>query len=136
VPGSADFTIDVRAVTDEAIAELERHVEETVATVASEEHLEVELKQTFALDPVALDTKLVDAVERAAESEGASSRRLPSGAGHDAMLVARRAPTAMIFVPSREGISHAPEEYTSPEHAELGMRVLAATLRETLQPDR
>jgi allantoate deiminase len=136
VPGMADFTIDVRATTDETIAELERHVAETVARVAAEERLDVDLQQTFALDPVALDPALVDAVQRAAESEGASWRRLPSGAGHDAMLVAKRAPTAMIFVPSREGISHAPEEYTSPGHAELGMRVLAAALRQTLQPDR
>jgi allantoate deiminase len=136
VPGSADFTIDVRAATAEAIAELERQVEETVAAIAAAEQLEAELQQTFALDPVTLDARLVEAVERAAESEGASWRRLPSGAGHDAMLVARRGvPTAMIFVPSREGISHAPEEYTSPAHAELGMRVLAATLRQTLRPD-
>jgi allantoate deiminase len=134
VPGLVDFTIDVRAATGEAIAELERHVEETVAAVAAEERLEADLQPTFTLDPVELDPRLVGAVERAAESEGASWRRLPSGAGHDAMLVARHVPTAMIFVPSRGGISHSPEEHTSPEHAELGMRVLAAALRRILRP--
>lgn len=133
VPGYADFTIDVRAPSHAALAELERHVEETVASVAEEEQLEVDLEPTFALDPVTLDAELVEAVERAAEAERASWRRLPSGAGHDAMVVARAAPTAMIFVPSRDGVSHAPEEYTSPEHMELGMRVLASTLRQALE---
>lgn len=136
VPGLADFTIDVRAATDAGIAELERQVEETVATVAAEERLEAELRRTFALDPVALDPELVAIVERAAAGEGASWRRLPSGAGHDAMLVARCVPTAMVFVPSRDGISHSPEEHTTPAQAELGMRVLAATLRETLRRRR
>lgn len=136
VPGFADFTIDVRAATDATIAELEQHVDETVARVAAEEGLEVDLLPTFALDPVELDPELVGAVERAAESEGASWRRLPSGAGHDAMIVARHVPAAMIFVPSRAGISHAPQEYTSPEHAELGMRVLAATMRQILRSGR
>lgn len=136
VPGYADFTIDVRAATGAGIEELERLVDKTVRTVAAEESLEAELEQTFALDPVGLDAALVDAVERAAQAEGASWRRLPSGAGHDAMLVAPHAPTAMIFVPSRDGVSHAPEEYTSPAQAELGMRVLAATLRHTLEAGR
>ena len=62
--------------------------------------------------------------------------RMPSGAGHDAMLVGRRVPAAMIFVPSRGGISHSPEEYSSPAHVELGMRVLAGALRQILSGDR
>ena len=90
--------------------------------------------EVVGLDPVELDATLVDAVERAADGEAASRRRLASGAGHDAMLLARHVPTAMIFVPSRNGISHSPEEYTSPAQAELGMRVLAATLHQLLRP--
>jgi allantoate deiminase len=58
---------------------------------------------------------------------------MPSGAGHDAMLVGSRAPAAMIFVPSRRGISHSPDEYSSPAHVELGMRVLADALRQVLR---
>jgi acetylornithine deacetylase/succinyl-diaminopimelate desuccinylase-like protein len=74
-----------------------------------------------------------EAVERAAIAEGARWRRMPSGAGHDAMLVGRHVPTGMIFVPSRDGISHSPEEYTSPDQLELGTRVLAAALRDLLR---
>jgi allantoate deiminase len=132
VPGLADFTLDVRATTSAELAELERIVEETVARVAVEEGLEVDLQQTFALEPLALDPMLVDVVARAAVTEGASSLRLPSGAGHDAMLIGRRAPAAMIFVPSRGGISHSPDEYSSPAHIDLGVRVLARSLRELL----
>ncbi len=122
VPGLADFTIDVRASTAAAIEELEQLVEATVARVAEEEGLAVELEQTFALEPLELDPDLVAAVERAAAEAGARARRMPSGAGHDAMVIGRHVPAAMLFVPSRRGISHSPEEYSSPEHVELGMR--------------
>jgi allantoate deiminase len=135
VPGLADFTIDVRATTPEGVAELERLVEETVARIAREEGLEAELEPAFALEPLELDPQLVDAVERAAAEEGATSRRLPSGAGHDAMVIGRHVPAAMIFVPSRGGISHSPDEYSSPAEVELGMRVLAATLKQSLRAE-
>jgi hydantoinase/carbamoylase family amidase len=132
VPGLADFTIDVRSPAAAEIKELEHLVEATVARVAVEEGLVAEFEQTFALDPLQLDPELVDVVERAARAEGASTMRMPSGAGHDAMLVGRRAPAAMIFVPSRAGVSHSPEEYSSPAHVELGMRVVAGSLRQLL----
>jgi hydantoinase/carbamoylase family amidase len=135
VPGLADFTIDVRAATAQGVAELEHVVEESVARIAREEGLEAELEQIFSLEPLELDPQLVDAVERAAAAEGASSRRIASGAGHDAMVIGRHVPAAMIFVPSRGGISHSPEEYSSPSEVELGMRVLAATLKQSLRPD-
>ena len=135
VPGLAEFTIDVRAATPNDVAELERLVEEAVARVAREEGLEAELEPTFALEPLELDPQLVEAVERAAAAEGASSRRMPSGAGHDAMVIGRHIPAAMIFVPSRSGISHSPDEYSSPGEVELGMRVLAATIRQSLRAE-
>jgi allantoate deiminase len=135
VPGIADFTIDVRAPTAEGVAELEAVVRETVSRIAGEEGLEFELEPTYLLEPLELDPTLVAAVERAAAEEGATSRRMPSGAGHDAMVIGRQVPAAMIFVPSRGGISHSPEEYSSPSEVELGMRVLAATLRQSLRAE-
>ncbi|NUT55581.1 MAG: hydantoinase/carbamoylase family amidase [Thermoleophilia bacterium] len=136
VPGVADFTIDVRATTAAAMVELEGLVEATVARIAREEGLEPTVERTFALDPLELDPDLVDVVERAAAAAGASSMRMPSGAGHDAMLVGRHVPAAMIFVPSRNGISHSPDEYTAPAHVELGVTVLANALRELLGTGR
>jgi allantoate deiminase len=135
VPGLAEFTIDVRAPNAAAMTELERLVEGTVARVAHEEGLAADVEQTFALEPVELDPSLVDVVERAALAEGASAMRMPSGAGHDAMIVGRRAPAAMIFVPSRGGVSHSPAEHSAPAHVELGMRVLTGTLGRLLEKE-
>jgi N-carbamoyl-L-amino-acid hydrolase len=105
-------------------------VADVVRRVAAEEGLEAEVEPTFALEPLELDAALIDAVESAAAGEGATSRRLPSGAGHDAMVIGRHVPAAMIFVPSAGGISHSPAERSSPDEVELGMRVLAATLEQ------
>jgi len=128
VPGLVELTVDTRSAVAEGVAELERFVPELIARVASEEGLEAEVEPTSSLQPVALDTGLVAAIEQAAAAEGATSRRLPSGAGHDAMVLGRYVPAAMIFIPSAGGISHSPAEHSSPEEVELGMRVLAATL--------
>lgn len=133
VPDFAEFTIDVRAATADGMAEWGRVVEEVVQRVAAEEGLDVEVDQTFALEPLELDPQLVDTVERAAAVVGASAKRMPSGAGHDAMVVGRSAPAAMIFVPSRRGISHSPQEHSDAAEVELGMHVLAETLRQSLR---
>jgi allantoate deiminase len=133
VPGLVDFTIDVRAPTAETLAELELLIQATVMRIADEEGLVPELEPTFALEPLVLDAGLVDVVERAAVAEGATAVRMPSGAGHDAMPIGRRVPAAMIFVPSRGGLSHSPLEYTSPDHVALGTQVLTRALRELLR---
>jgi hydantoinase/carbamoylase family amidase len=128
VPGACEFTIDVRAPTAEALASAEQHVHETLARVSEEEDLGVELEEIYRLAPVPLDQHLQETLERAAGTIGAKTMRLPSGAGHDAMVLARHVPTAMVFVPSRRGISHSPDEFTAPEQCELGARVLAEAL--------
>ena len=135
VPGVADFTIDVRAATPGNLALLDALVSETVTRIAAEEGLGHALEQTFALEPLELDPCLAAALERAADAEGASTMRKPSGAGHDAMVVGRHVPAAMLFVPSRGGVSHSPHEYSEPAQVELGMRVLAATLRGSLRAE-
>jgi allantoate deiminase len=130
VPGVAEIVIDVRSPTADGFARVDGFVRETLARIAGEEKLELELAETHRLDPVPLDPGLQDVLERAAEAEGASLVRMASGAGHDAMILGRHVPAGMLFVPSRGGISHSPAEYTAPEHCELGARVLAGALRE------
>jgi allantoate deiminase len=132
VPGVADFTIDVRAASASGMRRLEAFVQETVERVAADEGLTVDLVETFSLDPLELDAELVERVAHAADGEGARAIRMPSGAGHDAMIVGRHVPAAMLFVPSRGGISHSPDEHSDPADLELGMRVLASTLRQSL----
>jgi allantoate deiminase len=79
-------------------------------------------------EPATMDESLLDVCRSAAESCGATWRRMPSGAGHDSQLMASRVPTAMVFVPSVEGRSHTPAEYTSPEDCVRGASVLATAL--------
>ena len=129
VPGLAEFTIDVRSPSAIELRELDDLVRETVTTIADEEGLQAELEQTFVLEPLSLDPALVAVMEDAANREGATLKRMPSGAGHDAMVIGRLAPAAMLFVPSHGGISHSPAERSRPEDLELGMRVLASAVR-------
>jgi hydantoinase/carbamoylase family amidase len=130
VPGAAELTIDVRSPTAEGFAWLEPFVRKTLKRIAAEERLGLELRETHRKQPVTLDPALQDALEAAAKVEGATTLRMPSGAGHDAMVLAHHVPAAMLFVPSRGGLSHTPDEFTPPEQCELGARVLARAVRQ------
>jgi hydantoinase/carbamoylase family amidase len=130
IPGLAEFSVDVRSPTAEGFARVEQFVRDILAGIAEEEGLGLELEETHRLQPVPLDSAIQDVLERASEHEGAAHMRLPSGAGHDAMILGRHVPAGMLFVPSRGGVSHSPAEYTAPEHCELGARVLARALAE------
>jgi hydantoinase/carbamoylase family amidase len=129
VPGAAEFTIDVRSPTPHGFAQADAFTRGLVERVAAEEGLEAELTVTHRKEPVALDTGLQDVLVAAAEAEGASYRRMASGAGHDAMVLAHHVPAVMLFVPSRDGISHSPDEFTPLEQCELGARVLKRAVR-------
>jgi acetylornithine deacetylase/succinyl-diaminopimelate desuccinylase-like protein len=80
-------------------------------------------------DPVPFDGGLLDAIRAAADDLGYTRRDMHSGAGHDAQILGRHVPSAMIFVPSVNGRSHCPEEHTSAEDIERGVNVLYGTLR-------
>jgi hydantoinase/carbamoylase family amidase len=133
VPGASEFTIDVRSATADGFARLEPFVRETLERIAAEEELGLELLETHRKQPAALDPALQDALEAAADEEGATTLRMPSGAGHDAMVLAHHIPAAMLFVPSRGGLSHTPDEFTTPEQCELGARVLARAVRQLVE---
>jgi allantoate deiminase len=129
IPGTAEFTIDARAGDADTFARAEKFIRDTLERVAAEEQLELEVTKTHRKPPTPLDPGLQDLLAQGAAAEGATARSMPSGAGHDAMVLAKHVPAAMLFVPSRAGISHSPDEYTSPEQCELGARVLARAVR-------
>jgi allantoate deiminase len=129
IPGTAELTIDARAGNADAFARAEKFVRDTLERVAAEEQLELEVSETHRKPPMPLDPELQELLARAAAAEDAIALSMPSGAGHDAMVLAKHVPAAMLFVPSRAGISHSPDEYTSPEQCELGARVLARAVR-------
>lgn len=128
VPGTVTLDVDVRdsdAHTREAI------VGEIVATahaIAAARRLTVTVDEIVVDTPVACDPTIIDASVAACEALDLSFRRMISGAYHDAMIMGRRVPVGMIFVPSRDGVSHHPDEYTSPEDLDRGVAVLAEAL--------
>jgi hydantoinase/carbamoylase family amidase len=130
VPGLAELTVDARSPTAEGFARVEAFVGETLEQIAAEEGLELDVSVTHRKAPVALDERIQKVLERAADAEGASHARLPSGAGHDAMILAAHVPAGMLFVPSRGGRSHTPEEHTEERYCDLGARVLARAVAE------
>ncbi|GAB3358530.1 M20 family metallo-hydrolase [Modestobacter lapidis] len=128
VPGLARFSLDLRhpdlAVRDRLLDGVHR----ICSSVAARHGVEVDVVRDKDEEPATMDGGLLDVCREAAERCGASWRRMPSGAGHDSQLMASRVPTAMVFVPSVEGRSHTPAEYTSPEDCVRGASVLATAL--------
>jgi N-carbamoyl-L-amino-acid hydrolase len=126
----AAVTVDLRHPTSAALADAEARVEASAREIAAAEGLRIRIRRLVHAAPVRFDELLVGHVQAAADSHGFSSRRMLSGAGHDAQIMAARCPCAMVFVPSRGGVSHSPLEYTAPEHLVAGAEVLlGAALR-------
>ena len=94
------------------------------------QHCSVKVTPTLHDDPCAFDPVVVGYVERAAQALKLAHRRMPSGASHDAMYMARACPTGMIFVPCERGISHNEAENARPEDLAAGARVLTTALLE------
>ena len=128
VPDRALFTVDLRHSDARALKEIEEKVAAFGEDVARQEGVAVERRSLARFDPVPFDPGVMEAIRRAATDLGVACRPMVSGAGHDAQMMARICPAAMIFVPSQDGISHNPREYTLPEDLERGARVLRRTL--------
>lgn len=124
VPACATMTVDLRNTDEELLQKAERRLADVVAAAAEGEDCTVETRTLARFEPVVFDPSVVDLVERTAERLGHLVRRMPSGAGHDAQMMARVCPTAMIFTQSHNGLSHNPAEYTSPEDLRAGADVL------------
>ena len=126
VPGRVDFTVQWRDAETERLDRMEAIIHATADAVAAERGLALERSAYATIDPAPCDPDLAARIESAAKSVVPGSwRRMPSGALHDAANVAHRMPAAMLFVPSKRGISHSFEEDTSREDLVLGARVLA-----------
>lgn len=126
VPDRVLFTIDLRHPRAEVIDQASRTIEATCHDLAGP--CEVTMTRPTNVEPTAFDGAIVQKVEDWAGALQFPYRRMVSGAGHDAMHLARLAPTAMIFIPCEKGISHHPAERTSSRDAANGARVLAAVL--------
>lgn len=124
VPNRAVFTVDLRNTDEARLKEAEAKVAAHIEEVAKAERLEVEARVLARFEPVIFDAGLVDRVEHHARALSLSTRRMPSGAGHDAQMMQRLCPTAMIFVPSVAGLSHNVKEHTEAVDLTAGAQVL------------
>lgn len=124
IPGQVFFTVDFRHPDAEVLAQMDQALRETADSVSTELGLEMAFEQIWYSPPVPFDADCVALVRQAATDFGYSHRDIVSGAGHDACYISRVAPTAMVFVPCENGISHNEAENATPEDLAAGCNVL------------
>jgi N-carbamoyl-L-amino-acid hydrolase len=120
----AVFTVDLRNTDSAALALAENDLHAYVQQAAQAEGVRITSRALARFEPVAFDPMVVNLVEQQAQALGASYQRMPSGAGHDAQMLARVCPSAMIFVPSAGGLSHNVREHTEPGDLQRGAQLL------------
>ena len=130
IPGRVKFSIDLRNVTDDLLNTMHGEIEACVERTRRETGLAVELERVSYYPPCPFHPDCVGAVRSATEKLGYSTMDVVSGAGHDAIYVARLAPAGMIFVPCKDGISHNEIEDAQPGHLEAGCNVLLHAMLE------
>jgi N-carbamoyl-L-amino-acid hydrolase len=128
VPSSARLTVDLRNTDEVLLQKAEQMLADLVVRVAADEGVEAETRSLARFEPVVFHPQVVDLVGEVSAGRGLSVRSMPSGAGHDAQMMARVCPSGMVFVPSAEGISHNVAEYTGADDLANGAQVLADTL--------
>ena len=135
IPSRARFTVDLRDPDEDRLKEEEAALAAFLDHLAAEEQVGISVERLARFEPVTFDRRIVELVEKAARERGLACRRMTSGAGHDAQMIARIAPSAMIFVPSIGGISHNPKEHTTDEDLVAGANVLLDVVRELAKED-
>ncbi|CUJ06841.1 MULTISPECIES: M20 family metallo-hydrolase [Achromobacter] len=130
IPNRATFTLDLRNTDGAALQEAIARCMTYAAQAAAAEGVELSHRVLADFAPVAFDEAIVGRVEDIARSRGHRVRRLPSGAGHDAQMLARMCPTGMVFVPSVGGLSHNVAEFTQDQDIEAGAGVLLELMLE------
>ena len=130
IPSQAVFTVDLRNPNKEKLDRDEKLLAEYLNDLEKTDHVKIVTERMTEFDPVLFDEKIVESVEKAARARDLSVKRITSGAGQDAQMMARICPAAMIFVPSVKGISHNPEELTRDEDLVAGANVFLDVVEE------
>jgi hydantoinase/carbamoylase family amidase len=128
IPGEVTVDVDVRDVDLDVRESVVAAITAEIEAIGDRRGLAVEVRQMVFDRPAPCDPAIVATVREACEDLGADYLNMASGAYHDAMVLGSRVPIGMIFVPSRDGLSHHPDEYTEPAQLDLGVKVLAGTL--------
>ncbi|GIO01776.1 allantoate deiminase [Brevibacillus laterosporus] len=130
VPGYTLFTMDIRHTEKEALVQFTEEIMASMNAIAEEMGVGLKVDMWMDVDPVPMDKRVVEVIEKQCQEKGLNYKLMHSGAGHDAQILAPFVPSAMIFVPSRKGISHNPAEYTEPHDLAEGVKALIGTLYE------
>jgi beta-ureidopropionase / N-carbamoyl-L-amino-acid hydrolase len=130
IPGRVKFSVDFRHPESAGLDAMEQSLRTAIAEASRSSGLDITFEMVSSFKPCVFDAGCVNAVERAAATLGYSHMPAVSGAGHDAVNIARVAPAAMIFIPCKDGISHNEIEDAKPEHIEAGCNVLLHAMLE------
>jgi N-carbamoyl-L-amino-acid hydrolase len=130
IPGRAQISIELRDLSPQKLVTMMDDIRGRAREIAANTQTAIEFKKTMAAAPATASPEVQAAIERAAQALDLKSSRLPSGAGHDAQMMALLGPMGMIFVPSVRGISHSPAELTHWDDCERGGNVLLRTILE------
>jgi N-carbamoyl-L-amino-acid hydrolase len=136
IPSRAVFTVDLRDPDEQRLQAAEAALADHLEALAAAEGVTISVERLARFEPVRFDETIVAQVEEAARGRGLAVRRMTSGAGHDAQMMARIAPSGMIFVPSIGGISHNPREHTPDADLVAGADVLLDVVRRLASAER
>ena len=130
IPGRVKFSIDLRNSTDALVDQMAEEVKAYAAKLGKDRGLEIQIELVSSYPAQGFHADCIDAVARAAQKLGYSNMPAVSGAGHDAVYMAKLAPSGMIFIPCKDGISHNEIEDAKPEHITAGCNVLLHAMLE------
>lgn len=130
IPKEAYLEIDLRDTNPETRDKALNDLQEEIKAITQRRNIEVTVEMVNCDPPAICDTHLVDVIEKMADELGYSSKKMVSRAYHDSLFMAQVCPTTMIFIPCKDGVSHRPDEYSSPDQIEKGVKTLALTLQE------
>jgi hydantoinase/carbamoylase family amidase len=128
IPGKAELSVDIRSISADSKQRVVRLVKGRIREIARRRKISVDILPIRDETPVPMDKRLIKLLKECCEARRVPYEIMPSGAGHDAMQMAKIAPAGMLFIPSRRGISHSPEEWSDPEHICLGTQLLLDTI--------
>jgi len=133
IPGKVEFTVDIRDLDPKRLDEAVKRISEEIRKTCKDRGLAFEIAQRSDTPPVALSKNIVTLIEEAAATRKARYLRMPSGALHDSSILPEITEVGMIFVPSKEGRSHCPEEFTEIEDLATGAEILLDSVSKLAQ---
>jgi len=128
IPNEVVLTVDARSDMAEGLSFIDETIRKKVAQICSNLKLEYNIENIVDFEPVSLDANLIKVVQKASSNSNIAYKILPSGAIHDALHIAKTIPTSLIFVQSKNGISHSPFEWSTWEHIDKGVEILTTVL--------